>query len=108
MKNKYLIFFLCILFICLFIYLIYYKINIKNGKCIQFVTDNIKSSQHRFYRRLMLPAITEALGESNNQYVHDFILKPEWIYRQTGKYHIEIDGYSEIPDKHKSSARIIK
>jgi len=80
---------------------------IKNGRCLKFATDNIKSSQHRFYRGLILPALTEALGESNNQYVHDFILKPEWIYRQTGEYYFKVEEYSDIPVKHQSSARIL-
>jgi len=79
---------------------------IKNGKCLKFATDNIKSSQHRLYRGLILPALTEALGESNNQYVHDFILKPEWIYRQIGKYYIPISCYADIPEKHRATARI--
>jgi hypothetical protein len=50
--------------------------------------------------------LTEALGESNNQYVHDFILKPEWIYRQIGKYYIPISCYADIPEKHRATARI--
>lgn len=82
------------------------QIDIKNGKCINYITDNISHAQHRLYRGLLLPALTEALGESNNQYVHDFILKPEFIYRQTGKYYYEVTCYEDIPLKHRSTARI--
>ena len=83
------------------------KVEIKNGKCINYTLDNISYAQHRLYRGILLPAITEAMGESNNQYVHDFILKPEWIYRTSGKYYINVNGYSEIPEKHQGSSRII-
>lgn len=83
------------------------KIDIKDGKCINYITDNISHAQHRLFRGLLLPALTEALGESNNQFVHDFILKKEWIYRQTGNYYFEVKDYSEIPAKHQGSARII-
>lgn len=84
------------------------KIEIKNGKCINYTLDNISYAQHRLYRGILLPAITEAMGESNNQYVHDFILKPEWIYRSSGKYYILVNYYSEIPEKHQGTARIIE
>lgn len=82
-------------------------ITIKDGKCLNYATDNIKSSQHRFYRGLILPALTEALGESNNQFAHEFILKPEWIYRQTGFYYFKTDNFDAIPVKHQDSARIL-
>lgn len=80
---------------------------IKNGKCLKFATDNISSASHRLYRGLILPALTEALGESNNQYVHDFILKPEWIYRQTGNYYFKVDKFDDIPIKHQGDCRVI-
>jgi hypothetical protein len=56
---------------------------------------------------MLLPALTEALGESNNQYCHEFILKPEWIYRQTGEYYYQVNKFDDIPVKHQSSARIL-
>jgi len=83
------------------------NINIKNGKCLSFITDNISSASHRLYRGLILPALTEALGESNNQYAHEFILKPEWIYRQTGHYFYGVANFDDIPVKHQSSSRVI-
>ena len=63
-------------------------------------------AQHRLFRGILLPALTEALGESNNQYAHDFILKPEWIYRQIGEYYYPAI-YNEIPEKHQGTARLI-
>jgi len=83
------------------------EISIVDGKCIDIVTNDISYSQHRLFRGLILPALAEAMGETNNQYVHDFILKPEWIYRQTGKYFIPVNNYNEIPDKHKGKCREI-
>jgi len=69
--------------------------------------DDISYSQHKLYRSFLLPALTEALGESNNQYCHEFILKPEWIYRQIGEYFYPITNFEDIPVKHQKSARII-
>ena len=83
------------------------KINISNGRCINYITDNITHAQHRLYRGILLPALTDAMGETNNQYVHDFIIKTEWIYRQTGNYYFEVKDYSEIPAKHQGNARIL-
>ena len=83
------------------------NINIKNGKCINYITNDISNAQHRIYRSIMLPALTEALGETNNQYAHNFIIKPEFIYRQTGHYYIKVDEFDHIPCKHQGSARII-
>lgn len=83
------------------------EISIVDGKCIDMVTNDISYSQHRLFRGLILPALTEAMGETNNQYVHDFILKPEWIYRQTGEYYYKIEKYEDIPIKHQGSARIL-
>lgn len=83
------------------------KADIRNGKCVNYSPDNVSYAQHRLFRGLLLPAITEAMGESNNQYTHDYILKPEWIYRATGKYYLQVNGYNDIPVKHQGSARII-
>lgn len=84
------------------------KVDVRNGKCINYSPDNVSYAQHRLFRGLLLPAITEAMGESNNQYVHDFILKPEWIYRQIGQYYYPANGYNAIPEKHQGSARVIE
>jgi hypothetical protein len=69
--------------------------------------DDISYSQHKLYRSFLLPALTEALGESNNQYCHEFILKPEFIYRQTGEYYYKVEKFDDIPVKHQNSARIL-
>jgi len=83
------------------------SLSIIDGRCSKFNPDDISTAQHRFYRGLILPALTEALGETNNQYVHDFVLKPEWVYRKTGGYYFEVNDYSEIPAKHQGNARIL-
>jgi len=83
------------------------SLSIIDGKCSKFNPDDISTAQHRFYRGLILPALTEALGETNNQYVHEFILKPEFIYRQTGEYYYKVEKFDDIPVKHQSSSRVI-
>ncbi len=83
------------------------RVDIQNGKCINYSPDNISYAQHRMFRGILLPAICLAMGESNNQYCHDFILKPEWICRKSGEYFIPVTDYNEIPEKHQGSARVI-
>jgi len=83
------------------------NVNIKDGKCTHIITNDISGQQHRFYRGLLLPALTEALGETNNQYAHEFILKSEWIYRKTGEYFYKVEKFDDIPVKHQSTGRII-
>lgn len=83
------------------------RVDIQNGKCINYSPDNISYAQHRMFRGILLPAICNAMGESNNQYCHDFILKPEWINRKSGEYFIPVTDYNEIPEKHQGSARVI-
>jgi hypothetical protein len=82
-------------------------IDIVDGRCINYTLDNISHAQHRLFRSIMLPALTDALGESNNQYVHDMILKPEFIYRNTGEYYYKVESYKDIPEKHQGTARIL-
>ena len=84
------------------------KIDVRNGKCVNYFPDNVSYAQHRLFRGILLPAITEAMGETNNNYVHTFILKPEWIYRQIGEYYYPVNNYNGIPGKHQRSSRIIE
>lgn len=79
--------------------------DIYNGKCISMRTDNIKTAQHRLYRGFILPAITEAMGETNNNYVHEFILKPEWIDRKTGRREYWYNSFNDMPEKYQISGR---
>jgi len=76
------------------------EISIVNGKCISEKRDSIKWYMHKYYRGFLLPALTDALGEVNTQYVHDFILKPEWIERATGARYLIYYDYNEIPKKY--------
>ena len=82
-------------------------IDISDGKCLNYSPDDISYAQHRLYRGILLPALTEAMGETNNQYCHEMILKPEWIYRLTGNYYFKVEKFDDIPVKHQTSARII-
>lgn len=83
------------------------NVHINDGKCLHFDDNNISLQQHKFYRSLLLPALTDALGETNNQYVHEMILKPELIYRQTGEYYFKVDKFDDIPVKHQKGSRFI-
>jgi len=78
---------------------------ISNGKCLNFSPDNIKYYQHKFYRSILLPEITDAMGEISTQYVHDFKLKPLWIFNLTGNAFYEYEKYMDIPDKYRKSER---
>ena len=81
-------------------------ISIKDGKCTGFHPDSITYATHRFYRGIMLPAICEAMGESNFQFVHDFTLKPRWLHQVNGMAFYEYEEYNQIPDKHQGTGKI--
>jgi len=83
------------------------RIDIADGRCINYSPDDISYAQHRLYRGILLPALTVAMGETNNQFTHEFILKPEWIYRKTGEYYYKADNFDDIPEKHQKTARIL-
>lgn len=81
--------------------------DIHNGKCMSMRTDNIKKSQHALYRGFILPAIVDAMGETNPNYVHEFILKTEWLSRTTGYPYLYYEHYNDIPVKYQEgNARI--
>ena len=82
------------------------KATIRDGRCTGFAPDSISYAQHRFYRGIILPAICDFMGESNHQFCHDFRLKPEWIYRQTGRYYYVFESYGDIPEKHQKDSKI--
>lgn len=85
-------------------------IEIIDGRCKNEIRDSISYQQHRMYRGLLLPAICEAMGETNNNYVHEFILKPEWIERKTGERELWYSTFDDIPKKYQESggARIFR
>ena len=82
-------------------------ISIIDGKCQQYNPNDIKYHIHQYYRGALLPAICNAMGESNQQYTHDRIIKPEWIYSKTGKYYFEVSGYNDIPNKYYNACQIM-
>lgn len=81
------------------------SLQILNGTCNKYSPDNISYKQHKLYRSILLPALTEALGENNNSYVHTFILKPEYIYRMTGEYYFKVNSFDEVPEKYQKSSQ---
>jgi hypothetical protein len=82
------------------------NIVIKNGQCLSFRPDKISLLSHRLYRGLILPALCDFMGETNRQYTHDFKIKPEFVYRQTGEYYYKFDKYEDIPVKHQKDSKI--
>ena len=82
------------------------KVIIKNGKCLHYEIDNIKYYQHKYYRSCLLPSITEAMGETSNQYTHDFKLKPFWLHDTIGNAFYEYENYNDIPAKFQESGKI--
>lgn len=83
------------------------SLQILNGACNKYSPDDISYLQHRMYRGILLPAITEGMGETNDNFTHELILKPEFIYRATGEYFFKVNCFDEIPAKHQKSARFI-
>lgn len=82
------------------------RISIKDGKCQNFDIDKIQYWQHKYYRSILLPSITDAMGELSSQYVHDFILKPRWLFDTTGQAFYQYEKYVDIPVKFQNSAKI--
>jgi len=82
------------------------RAEIRNGKCLNFAPDSISYAQHRLYRGIILPAICEAMGEINFQYVHDFVLKPRYLHQINGTAFYEYEEYNQIPDKHQGTGKI--
>lgn len=81
------------------------SLQILNGTCNKYSPDDISYKQHKLYRSILLPALAEALGETNNSYVHTFILKPEYIFRLTGEYFFKVNNYDEVPEKYQKSSK---
>lgn len=75
------------------------EISIKDGKCLNEIQDNIKYYQHKYFHGILLPEITDALGESSQSYVKRFILKPRWIAESNGQPFYTYEQYKDIPDK---------
>ena len=72
------------------------------GEVIFEIVDKVQHFQHRYYRGYLLPDVTFALGEIDQSYVHEFILKPKFLARK-----IEDHDWHNIPNKHRSNCRII-
>jgi hypothetical protein len=76
------------------------EISIIDGKCKNEIQDNIKYYQHKYFHGILLPEITDALGESSQSYVKRFILKPRWLHQTYGVAFFEYKTYEDIPPKY--------
>ena len=72
------------------------------------IADGVQYFQHKYYRSCVLPALADCYGESNKQYLHDYVVKPEYFYQKTGEYFIPVEGYDAIPKKHQARSRKIE
>lgn len=64
------------------------------------VPDGVRYWQHKYYRGFVLPDIAEGMGEADAEYLHEFVLKREFLT-------IPVADYREIPPRHHKGVRII-
>jgi hypothetical protein len=66
---------------------------------IQFkIADTPEFFQHKYYRGYLLPDITRALGEMDQEYVHRYILKKQFLFKEMK----ELNKISMIPQKYRA------
>ena len=70
--------------------------------------NNVKFWQHQYYRGFLWKALADNYGEKNYYYFHDYILKPLYYEKTTGKSFIPAEGYNNIPEKHQAGSRKIE
>jgi hypothetical protein len=56
--------------------------------------------QHKYFHGYVLPQICEAMGEKDQAYVKEFVLKEQYLYSP-------VSSYSEIPPRHRKRLRVI-
>jgi hypothetical protein len=72
------------------------------GKLIHLQFDNADSPSfflHKYYRGYLLPDLATAYGEADQEYVHRYFLKKDFLF-------IAIDKLDDIPSKHKDRPTI--
>lgn len=62
--------------------------------------DGVQYFQHKYYRGYVLTAIAEAQGEKDVDYLHEFVLKQEFLK-------IPVNDWRDIPPRHRKGARVI-
>lgn len=72
------------------------------GKYIHLQFDNADSPAfflHKYFRGYLLPDLATAYGEADNEYVHRYLLKKDFLF-------IPIDKLDDIPAKHRDRPTI--
>lgn len=64
------------------------------------IIDKVAYFQHKYLHGYLLKDIAFALGETNTEYVKQFILKPKFLFRK-------VNDWKEIPSKYANKCRII-
>jgi hypothetical protein len=72
------------------------------GEAYFEIIDSVQHFQHRYLYGYLLPDIAFALGETDIEYVKQFVLKPKFLFRELP------DGdWKKIPSKYASKCRVI-
>ena len=75
---------------------------INHGKQVDVtieIADTVQYYQHKYYRGYVLDAIAKAQGELDLDYLHEFVLKDQFLF-------FEVNDIKEIPKRHYKRCRI--
>lgn len=64
------------------------------------VPDGVRYWQHKYYRGFVLPDIALGMGENDIEYLHEFVLKQQFLF-------FTVKDYKDIPARHHKGIRII-
>lgn len=74
--------------------------DLQPGEVYIEVYSEVAHFRHKYYRGVLLPAVTEKMGFKNTDYVHHIILKPRFLMEY-------VSGFEEIPGRVKNRARFV-
>jgi hypothetical protein len=74
--------------------------NLKDVDVSFEIIDHPQYWQHKYFHGFVLPQICMGMGESNLDYVCEFVLKEQLLF-------VSIESERDIPSKHSSRCRII-
>jgi len=66
---------------------------------IEFFSE-VSHHRHRYYRGLLLPVVSDAMGYKDANYVHQLILKPRFLMEK-------VSCFEEIPERVQNRARYV-
>jgi hypothetical protein len=72
------------------------------GEAIYQIVDSVKYFQHKYLHGYLLPDICFTMGETDSDYVKQFVLKTKFLYRD-----IPDGDIKKIPNKHLKNCRIV-